>query len=248
MYIVSRVFLRGIEEHFSDQENANQIFSSSPNRHKSQLGTGQPRLCTTDIFLSSLPESLTLHISISYTCECGAVFLLPGCVSPIWGCEPNLGPRTRRQFPGLEIGVLCLPEMPLISFSPVRVRCASAPASVTLSPPTPSLDSNPQAPMTANTPRFLYPAYPSSPLSLSLSLFTDEHPLPQAAHPSFPRPPELLYLPLRCLLSRVWSYTLRLLSSLLLHTGPFLLATALSNPHTLSRFFWFWLCYSPGTM
>ena len=97
-----------------------------------------------------------------------------------------------------------------------------------------SLDSNHQAPKTADTPRFLCLAYPLSSLSLSQSLFTDERPLPQATHPSCPSPPELLCLPLWYLLSHVWSYTLCLLSSLLLHASQFLLTTALPNRHTLS--------------
>jgi len=46
-----------------------------------------------DTFLSSFPESLTLHVSISYTREFGAVLLLLGCVSPIWGCMTPIWDR-----------------------------------------------------------------------------------------------------------------------------------------------------------
>ena len=78
-------FLQGIEEHFQAKKCKPKI-SPSPNHHKSQLGANLD--CMTDVFLLSLPKTLTLHISTFYSCEYGAFSLLLGCMSPIWVTSP----------------------------------------------------------------------------------------------------------------------------------------------------------------
>jgi hypothetical protein len=84
-------------------------------------------------------------------------------------------------------------------------------------------------PLSVHRARFPLPGLPIKSPSLS-SLFTDKRPFIPACPPQFPRSSRALCLP-------VWSYTIRLFLSLLLHTGPFLVATASSNwrhsPHPL---------------
>jgi len=117
VYIVFRVFLQGIEEHCQTKKMQTKIFSKfeSP-----QVTTwNQPTLTVHDRhFPFKFPRILTLHISISYICKCGAVFLLPGCMSLIWDCRPGgsfwgwLTCSVHWNRCNRCHGALCLPELP----------------------------------------------------------------------------------------------------------------------------------------